>query len=76
MPPCQENSKSFFRLLQNADGLDLQDNRAGGGFKPDKQEEFADNLDTLIITLKMMIFLHLCLAKKQNVSCAKPKFNV
>ena len=27
MLPCQENSKSFFRILQNADGLDLRDNR-------------------------------------------------
>lgn len=27
MPPCQENSKSFFQILQNADGLDLRDNR-------------------------------------------------
>lgn len=27
MLPCQENSKSFFEKLQNADGLDLRDNR-------------------------------------------------
>lgn len=27
MPPCQENSRSFFQILQNADGLDLRDNR-------------------------------------------------
>jgi predicted transposase YbfD/YdcC len=27
MPPCQENSRSFFEKLQNADGLDLRDNR-------------------------------------------------
>ena len=27
MPPCQENSRSFFKKLQNADSLDLRDNR-------------------------------------------------
>lgn len=27
MPPCQENSRSFFEKLQNAEGLDLRDNR-------------------------------------------------
>lgn len=27
MLPCQENSRSFFRILQKADGLDLRDNR-------------------------------------------------
>lgn len=27
MPPYQENSRSFFEKLQNADGLDLRDNR-------------------------------------------------
>jgi len=27
MPPCQENSRSFFQILQNADGLDLRDSR-------------------------------------------------
>ncbi len=27
MPPCQENSRSFFQILQNADGLDLRDKR-------------------------------------------------
>ena len=27
MLPCQENSRSFFEKLQNADGLDLRDNR-------------------------------------------------
>jgi len=27
MLPCQENSRSFFEKLQNADGLDLLDNR-------------------------------------------------
>ncbi len=27
MPPCQENSRSFFQKLQNAEGLDLRDNR-------------------------------------------------
>ena len=27
MSPCQENSRSFFEKLQNADGLDLRDNR-------------------------------------------------
>ena len=27
MPPCQEDSKSFFEKLQNAEGLDLRDNR-------------------------------------------------
>jgi len=27
MPPCQEDSKSFFEKLQNAEDLDLRDNR-------------------------------------------------
>jgi len=27
MPPCQENSRSFFQILQKAKGLDLRDNR-------------------------------------------------
>jgi len=27
MLPCQENSRSFFQKLQNADGLGLRDNR-------------------------------------------------
>jgi len=27
MQPCQKNSRSFFEKLQNADGLDLRDNR-------------------------------------------------
>ncbi len=27
MSPCQKNSRSFFEKLQNADGLDLRDNR-------------------------------------------------
>ncbi len=27
MPPCQEDSRSFFEKLQNAEGLDLRDNR-------------------------------------------------
>ena len=27
MQPCQENSRSFFEKLQNAEGLDLRDNR-------------------------------------------------
>ncbi|MGI8884309.1 MAG: hypothetical protein ACR2IA_08695 [Pyrinomonadaceae bacterium] len=27
MLPCQENSRSFFGKLQNAEGLDLRDNR-------------------------------------------------
>ncbi len=27
MQPCQKNSRSFFEKLQNAEGLDLRDNR-------------------------------------------------
>jgi len=27
MQPCQENSRSFFQILQSAEGLDLRDNR-------------------------------------------------